>query len=60
LVPIGDHRELARQILKILNLSEKEHRKLGDQAHKRAHDYSWKRIVRKRLKIYQSLRDSPD
>jgi glycosyltransferase involved in cell wall biosynthesis len=58
LVPIGDHRELGRQILKILNLPEKEHQKLCDQAYRRAHEYSWRRIVRQRLKIYQNLRDS--
>jgi glycosyltransferase involved in cell wall biosynthesis len=57
LVPIGDYRELARQILRILNLSDKEHQKLCDQAYKRAHEYSWKKIVRQRLKIYQSLRE---
>jgi glycosyltransferase involved in cell wall biosynthesis len=56
LVPIGDHRELARKILDILNLSEKEHQKLSDQAYKRAHEYSWKKIVKQRLKIYQSMR----
>jgi glycosyltransferase involved in cell wall biosynthesis len=59
LVPIGDHRELARQVLRILNLPEKEHHKLCDQAYRRAHEYSWKKIVRQRLKIYQSFRDSP-
>jgi glycosyltransferase involved in cell wall biosynthesis len=58
LVPIGDFRELGRQILRILNLPEKEHQKLRDQANKRAHEYSWKKIVRQRLKIYQYLRDS--
>jgi glycosyltransferase involved in cell wall biosynthesis len=58
LVPIGDYRELARQILKILSLPKKEHQKLCDQAYKRAHEYSWKRIVKQRLKIYQSLRNS--
>jgi glycosyltransferase involved in cell wall biosynthesis len=58
LVPIGDHRELARQVLRILNLPEKEHQKLCDQAYKRAHEYSWKRIVKQRLKFYQSMRDS--
>ncbi len=58
LVPIGDYRELARQILRILNLPEREHQKLCDQAYRRAHEYSWKKIVKRRLKIYQSLRDS--
>ena len=58
LVPIGDHRELARQVLRILNLPEKEHQKLRDQAYKRAHEYSWRRIVKQRLKFYQSMRDS--
>ena len=55
LVPIGDYRELARQILRILDLPEKEHQKLCGQASKRAHEYSWKRIVKQRLKIYHSL-----
>jgi glycosyltransferase involved in cell wall biosynthesis len=58
LVPIGDYRELARQILRILSLAKKEHQKLCDQAYKRAHEYSWRRIVKQRLKIYQSLRNS--
>jgi glycosyltransferase involved in cell wall biosynthesis len=58
LMPIGDYRELARQVLRILNLSEKEHQKLRDQAYKRAHEYSWKRIVKQRLRFYQSMRDS--
>ncbi|UCF99627.1 MAG: glycosyltransferase family 4 protein [Spirochaetaceae bacterium] len=58
LVPIGDYRELARQVLRILSLPEKEHHKLCDQAHKRAHEYSWKKIVKQRLRIYQSLRES--
>ena len=58
LVPIGDYRELARQILRILNLPEKEHQKLCDKAYRRAHEYSWKKIVRQRLKIYQSLREA--
>jgi glycosyltransferase involved in cell wall biosynthesis len=58
LVPIGDYREIARQMLRILSLPEKEHRKLCDQAYKRAHEYSWRKIVKQRLKIYQALLDS--
>jgi glycosyltransferase involved in cell wall biosynthesis len=57
LVPIGDYREIARQVLKILALPEREHQKLCDRACKRAHEYSWKKIVKRRLKIYQSMRD---
>jgi len=58
LVPIGDYRELARELLRILSLPEKEHRKLCDEAYKRAHEYSWKKIVRQRLKYYHSLLES--
>lgn len=58
LVAIGDYREIARQALRILALPEREYQKLRDQAYRRAHEYSWKKIVKKRLKIYQSLRES--
>lgn len=58
LVPIGDYRELAREVLRILSLPAKEHRKLCDEAYKRAHEYSWKKIVRQRLKYYHSLQES--
>jgi glycosyltransferase involved in cell wall biosynthesis len=58
LVPIGDYREIARQVVRILAMSEREHQRLCDQAYRRAHEYSWKKIVKKRLKIYQSLRES--
>jgi len=58
LVAIGDYREIARQVLKILALPAREHQKLRDRVYRRAHQYSWKKIVKKRLKIYQSLRES--
>ena len=58
LVAIGDYREIARQALRILALPERAYQKLCDQAYRRAHEYSWKKIVKKRLKIYQSLRES--
>jgi glycosyltransferase involved in cell wall biosynthesis len=58
LVPIGDYREIARQTLRILAMPEREYQKLCDQAYKRAHEYSWKKIVKRRLKVYQSLRES--
>ena len=57
LVPIGDFRELARQCLKILRMPEKEHRKLCERAYAKAHEYSWRKITRRRLKIYQRIRD---
>jgi glycosyltransferase involved in cell wall biosynthesis len=58
LVAIGDYREIARQALRILAMPEREYQRLRDQAYRRAHEYSWKKIVKRRLKIYQSLRDS--
>lgn len=58
LVPIGDFREIARQCLRILAMPEREYRKLRDQAYRRAHEYSWKKIVKRRLKVYQSLQES--
>jgi glycosyltransferase involved in cell wall biosynthesis len=58
LVAIGDYREIARQCLKIIALSEKDHQRVCDQAYRRAHEYSWKKIVKQRLKVYQALRAS--
>jgi glycosyltransferase involved in cell wall biosynthesis len=60
LVPIGDHREIARQVLRILALPDRKHRRLCEQAYKRAREYSWKKIVKQRLKIYRLMRERSD
>lgn len=55
LFPVGDDRTLAEKIMKILSLPEERYRDLSQKALERAREYSWKKIVDRRLDIYRSM-----
>jgi glycosyltransferase involved in cell wall biosynthesis len=56
LTPVGDFQEIAKQILKILDMNENDYLHLRKSAYNKAREHSWKKIVEKRLKIYETLR----
>lgn len=55
LVPIGDYNEIANQVLRILDMPEIDYQQLRHKSYKAAQKYSWKEIVDKRLKVYETL-----
>ncbi|MBA7651458.1 D-inositol-3-phosphate glycosyltransferase [subsurface metagenome] len=55
LVPIGDYKEIANQVLRILDMAEIDYQQLRYKSYKAAQKYSWKEIVDKRLKVYETL-----
>jgi len=41
IVPVNDHEELAKAVIKILSLPNEDWMKMSDQAYLTAHSYTW-------------------
>lgn len=56
LVPVGDEAALAAALGRVLALSPEEARELRRRVHEAALPYSWRRMVERRLRLYERVR----